>query len=354
VLLPELDVSMTNQGAKMLRSRPDPERELAGVSIAPSAAVCALDPEGLAKLRHEEEARYVQEALCLLYVAMTRAAHRLDLIVRPKGTRTTTLSWATVLRDALGRQPSAETGDEPIAGARLLWRHPDSSAVWWAEPDDRTAGEAAREARIPVFAQPAAPRDLPRKSPSAEEGGHAVDVRDVLRARRAGGFARGTLIHRWLEEVGWLEDFDVADAALDEVGLAIEPDAARRAEALRAFRAALGRSGLRALLARPEGDVELWRERAFSEVVVEDGAEVLWSGAFDRVVLVREGGRIARAEVIDFKTDRVAAGEIDERAEFYAPQLASYRRVLARMTGLPAGAVVGTLAFVEADVVRRA
>jgi ATP-dependent helicase/nuclease subunit A len=179
-------------------------------------------------------------------------------------------------------------------------------------------------------------------------------VRDVLQPRRAGGFARGTLIHRWLEEVEWIAGFEAEDAALDELGRAIEPDDGVRREALAAFRAALARPGLRWLLARPAGEVELWRERAFSEIVEEGGEEVLWSGSFDRVVLVRDaGGRVVRAEVIDFKTDRVDADAIGPRAAFYAPQVESYRRVLARMTGLAPAAVVGTLAFVEADVVRR-
>ena len=64
-------------------------------------------------------------------------------------------------------------------------------------------------------------------------------------------------------------------------------------------------------------------------------------------------GRPLRAEVIDFKTDRVDAAGVGERAAFYAAQLESYRRVLARMTGLRLEAIEGLLAFVELGTVGR-
>jgi ATP-dependent exoDNAse (exonuclease V) beta subunit len=95
------------------------------------------------------------------------------------------------------------------------------------------------------------------------------------------------------------------------------------------------------------------RERAFAIVLDEpDGTRALWSGAFDRVVLHGPPGACRRAVVTDFKTDRVSAGELDGRVELYRPQLESYRRVLARITGLDARAIEARLLFLRADVVR--
>jgi ATP-dependent exoDNAse (exonuclease V) beta subunit len=349
VILPELDLSMTLRDPNVLRHRPEPDGELAGVSVVRSHAVCALDPDGLGLIRAEEDERHVHEALSLFYVAMTRAAHRLDLIVQDRNPRT--LSYAKVLRTSLAQTDSSATADEP----GVLWRHPDSAAAWWPKPPAEVGAPPRPEPRRPRFRAPEAPRDLRKKSPSAEEGGHALDVADLLRPRSGGGFTRGSLIHRWMQEIEWLDGFALDDATLDEIGAALERDPAVRAEALEAFRAALARPEIRALLTRPsDGAWEVWRERGFAEIVAEAGEQVLWTGSFDRVVLERDGaGAVRGAMVVDYKTDRVEGEGIDERVAFYAPQIASYGRVLARMTGLAVGAVEGRIALLEAGVVRR-
>ena len=70
------------------------------------------------------------------------------------------------------------------------------------------------------------------------------------------------------------------------------------------------------------------------------------NGAMDRVLVVREKGRAVRAEVIDYKTDRIAdeAG-LAQRVEIYRPQIAAYRRMLQRLLRLKPEAVRGTLLF---------
>jgi ATP-dependent helicase/nuclease subunit A len=202
---------------------------------------------------------------------------------------------------------------------------------------------------------PTAPRDLRRKTPSGEEGGHAIDIADVLRPRSGGGFSRGSLIHRWMQEVVWVDEFATAEAALPALGAELEREPTARNEAFAAFRAALERPQVRALLSRPEGpEAEVWREREFSVIVEEDGHDVLWSGSFDRVVLHRDAsGELLRADVIDYKTDRVDAGVVEARAAFYAPQLTSYASVLARMTGLARDRIGTVLAFLEPGIVHR-
>jgi ATP-dependent exoDNAse (exonuclease V) beta subunit len=343
VVLPELDLSMTLHVPEVLRARPDPEGELAGVSVARSHAISNLDPEGLGALHAEEDQRHVTEALCIFYVAMTRAARRLELVVRPPKNGTSTLSYATVLREALQSAPSAAAGEEP----GLLWLHPDSAEGWWmpalAEPEP----VPPRSRRRPVFSTPKAPRELEHKTPSAEEGARVVAVAELLAPRTSAARTRGTLIHRLLEAVEWLDDFRLNESALDALLAPLERDRAVRAEAIAAFRGALERPAIAALLTRPSGEHELWRERAFSEVLEDAERAVHWTGSFDRVVLTLAKGRTVRAQVIDFKTDRVDASGVAERAAFYAPQIEGYRRVLARMRGLELAAVHGTLAFLE-------
>ena len=96
-------------------------------------------------------------------------------------------------------------------------------------------------------------------------------------------------------------------------------------------------------------DFEVWRERAFSLVLPdEEGREHLWTGLIDRVVVERDAsGNAISAEVIDFKSDRVAGGELEESVAYYRPQLAGYRRVVARITGLDEDAVRMSLLFLH-------
>ncbi|MDP6540483.1 MAG: hypothetical protein QF410_13150, partial [Planctomycetota bacterium] len=78
----------------------------------------------------------------------------------------------------------------------------------------------------------------------------------------------------------------------------------------------------------PAGEVEVWRERAFRVALGEGADAALWSGTFDRVVLHGPSGAWERAEVFDFKTDRVEGAALVERAERYRPQLEAYRGAL--------------------------
>ncbi len=347
VILPELDLGLSLRETPILTLRPDPAGLLEAVSHSRGEELCRLDdsPGGLHALWSEHEERETREALCLLYVAMTRAKHRLDLILQARKTPAKS-GFAGILRSAFGH---------PRADARgVLWSHARNDEAWFrAEATPSPAPDASRE---PRFRAPRAPRSLPRRTPSAAEGAGRLDPRDLLRSPGAPARVRGLLVHRWLAEVEWLEDFRTSDAELLALARPITDDAELAQEALADLRRALARPNARALLARPAGgDPEVWRERAFELVLpAENGSETLLSGAFDRVVLERRDGKVVRALVIDFKTDRVAKKELEERVAFYRPQLASYRRVLARMTGLPEQTIAARLLFLELDEVRDA
>ena len=61
------------------------------------------------------------------------------------------------------------------------------------------------------------------------------------------------------------------------------------------------------------------------------------SGTMDRVVLLRNAAGVAEsAEILDYKSDRIAdEAALRAAAQRHTPQMALYRRVLARLTGLP-------------------
>jgi ATP-dependent exoDNAse (exonuclease V) beta subunit len=347
VVLPELSASfLRGRERTLLTHRPAPAARLEAVSVRPSGAVRALDPQGLMALSEEQERRDVREALCLLYVAMTRARHCLEMIVAPKCER----GPGQLLRDLLGGGALGA----PDAEGRL-WAHEGSRPAWHVPRAPTPQAPEAQPAL--VLGRATRPRAAVRRTPSAAEGAGRLEVRALLRSPAAAARVRGLLMHRWLESIEWLEGFSASDAELAALARPLTSDQRLVRETLGLLREALARPGLRGVLARdaqaPGVELEVWRERGFARVLPgPEGRDELWTGAIDRAVIEREGGRAVRARLFDFKTDRIEAREVDGKLEHYRPQLEAYRRVLADVLGWAQAKVEAAAVFVELDLVQ--
>jgi ATP-dependent helicase/nuclease subunit A len=87
--------------------------------------------------------------------------------------------------------------------------------------------------------------------------------------------------------------------------------------------------------------------------VVRHGGSLM-EGVIDRLVLMGEGGRVVRAEIVDFKTDAVDGLEpakLQERVGYYGEQMEVYRRAVCGMYDLSPEAVCARLAMVDAGQV---
>ncbi|MEX0886439.1 MAG: UvrD-helicase domain-containing protein [Phycisphaeraceae bacterium] len=318
------------------------------------------------------------EDLCNLYVAMTRPRHALHMVIRPlaltgKGTigaaGWTDLSYATMLRRQLSRLGDAEA----VEGGEVLYEHDNASAVgpWYARFAATGERAATRDAPTPLRPRLAPGRRSWRTvSPSSLEAGGKVRASELLRLEADAALDRGTLVHAWLERVAFVDDEPLPDdAALLAVGRQLLPGASaawledqlarwREQIAAPAVRAALSRAAetSEALVDKPPvapggteegGQVTLWREKPFA---VHEGDDLV-RGLFDRVVIRRDAaGEPVAATLLDFKTDRVAAddpAELAARVEHYRPQLAAYRRALARLLDLAPDAVAARLVLLE-------
>ncbi len=192
-----------------------------------------------------------------------------------------------------------------------------------------------------------------------------------MRLDSAGALERGTLFHAWFEQIEWLDDGAPDDAILNDAAPRLGATQAQAARWLKEFREMLARPATRACLTQSdysrqapwsaqgatgagwnaaELSYQVHRERRFA---VRDGDAIL-TGSLDRLVLIHHHGRLAAAEVLDFKTDAVNA---NQREQFiaavtrYQPQLAAYRRAVAQMTGLPMEHIFARLLFVEPGLV---
>jgi ATP-dependent exoDNAse (exonuclease V) beta subunit len=159
-------------------------------------------------------------------------------------------------------------------------------------------------------------------------GSVVLSVTQLFAAGGADAISFGLAVHKVFEQIEWVDDTTPAklEALREPMPEAVDEVARCLADETVAKR-----------LAKPEGDVQLWRERAFDVVVDNE----MISGVFDRVHVYAD-----RAEIIDFKSDRVGDDlSLEQAAEKYAPQMATYRQALAKLTGLAESAIRCSLVF---------
>ncbi len=378
VVLGQLDRRLLDEGQALVYvDRASPTGPVRGVYRGASQSVRRLSPQ-LERAYQRRVARQLDDDLSKLYVAMTRARHGLHMVIpplqpkqdgQPKAGGWITPSFATLLRRSLG------SPDEGFEGGQRLYEHGD--AQWGQQvkpphhrdtPDDQAPGDpnqtpprvclrlAGSDAgkTTPVAGAHGAGRSWPLVSPSLLGSGGGVRVEDLLSVGPSVARVRGSVLHAWFEQVGWLDRSDKpvwsSDGHLLAVGrrVAAGHDERWLQELLGQFRGMLKRPAvIEALSWSAYGGhgqgIELWRERAFA---VRVGGSMV-RGRFDRVVVVKRSGRPVGVDLIDFKTDRVAGDQLDAVVQSYRPQIQAYCEALSAMLGLEAGRIRARLLFVE-------
>ena len=333
------------------------------------------------------------EEMRLLYVAMTRAEHKLILFttVNGRGGALSSLAgqaqcpppprqmadarsaseWvltpvlcrrdsAPLWENLDGPRPAPPAEEGPPWDIRLL-----SGADFEAPPAWRAEGQAPASTALPdglvqrlswryphmasaAIASKLTATQLKGREKDAEVSEDAVELRPaapqtalrrpVFQGERPLTAAqRGTALHMVMQYLNYGRTGSFGEIA-DEVtrlveGRYITPqqgNAVNPADILAFFRSELG------LRLRRSRRVE--REFKFSLLVPaadyypesEPGEEVLLQGVVDCWFLEEDGA----ATVVDFKTDRVAQDEADRRALDYRPQLDAYSRALSQAAGV--------------------
>jgi hypothetical protein len=384
VFLPDLEESLTGGGRGGETALP--ERDLATGRIRRVFPYVKTDlrplvPEVEEAVRQHRTAE-IRDALSWLYVAVTRARHSLRLLVAGDGESGpgTAKTPARVVRAALGCADEAVSEGEVLyeegdprwheEAMRRREEREDEEAKGEAEGAAEVAAEVTAEVEPTLRIDPERPRTrmLGRRSPSDLEGGDRVEVSRLLRLDSPDATRRGSVVHRWCQELDWIEDGLPGEAALLRLGHRVAPELGEDTlEALaRRFRRCMDEPAVRKALSRRRavewaGEigsgtgavVEVATERRFA---FRHRDEVI-SGLMDRLVLARsrEGGPVVGAEVLDFKTDDLAPDDEDalaDRVELYRPQIQAYRRGIASLYGLEPDDVAARLLFLAPGVVR--
>ncbi len=328
-------------------------------------------PEATRTLFEDYETHAVSEALCVLYVALTRAKNALYVLLPPRSPGSTGRPSASVAGlIGLGLAP-----DGPFDATTVFYE--DGDPNWLRRLPTTPAMMERKSETAPILEIHLAPttgrgRGLNRRSPSSLEGGGRIRLDGRLRRGGQAARIRGLIIHAWFEHVGWLEEGAPGDAELLAIAKSYPHDGLDPPGMLSEFRERLADSRIRAALLRSTYESvggldgcracmcpgiesprwEIWREREF--LLREE--DTLVPGAIDRVTVLYDGSVPFGAEVLDFKTDAIdPANEaaIEEKLAYYRPQLDAYRRAVARLLQLGEDQVSTRLAFVDADVLRR-
>ncbi len=337
VVLADLDRDLTGDVPPVLVRRPDVLADADCITVAPGKDAAKVDGR-LAAIDAAARRKQAVEELCGLYVAMTRAKTGLEMVCQP--------------------EPLSRTGQLPASAGGLL--RGALLGVTVVEPDaelwrvgERPPADAARPAPPPAadplrpVVDPAGPasRVRPAVAPSSLEGDGWARLGAAPSESGLDGRGVGTVLHRWFEQIEWLDDHTPDDAALVRVAADLAVPTDRLPGLLRQFRLACDRPPIAALLTRGgRGGLRVWRERPFAvRIALAPGQPAtLTRGFFDRLVVSADA-----AELIDFKTDAAADdAAVNRLVAHYAPQVRAYRAAAARLLRLPADRVSAKLAFV--------
>ena len=318
------------------------------VMQAPDKIYAVLD-EVLMEEAEETREKAGFESLCRLYVAMTRAKRGLYFIASKPPASPKAMKEELFLRRRL---VSGEAAEIEVGGEAVLLEWETGDVGWYeakellevTESVEVVDGETVSLGEL-VKRNQVSQR---RVTPSGEEA-FRIPGKVLFSPGRDMGRHLGSRVHEMLAEVEWWEKGMAIETLMErwkESGRVISGEVVsdRALElVLPLLESAVGQEAL----GRPGRKAILWREKPFD--FIDGGSWV--SGVFDRVVLeCDDDGRVVAGQLLDFKTDEAADEEaLQEKAAGYAPQLALYRRAVAKLTGLMEVQIRMDLLFLRAQ-----
>jgi ATP-dependent helicase/nuclease subunit A len=388
VVLPELDGQLIRPPVAAAGG-PGPESAPTHVSMWRSREVRGLLPGPLQDAFEQTTARQLAEAICLLYVAVTRAKHSLQMMIPPVLSGKIPKTWAGLLLASLTDQQTAlpdavlyEAGDaqwsEHLTAQQAHRQKRKAQATTTTEVTQpatrRNDSRAAGTVRLAPMTD-GRRRGLARHAPSRHDDSGVVYLptsgpsTNSRVSPEVDPRTKGNLIHAWFQCIEWLQPGQRPDPLLlrsraFEMGMqesvinTLLPDFFAMLEQPQTRAAITQETELRsdlftAAASRVSSDslrLVVLRERPF--VLLQEGAVV--QGSIDRLVIAYHGNMAVAAHILDFKTDRLY-GDRDEwiqfRQQFYAAQLEQYCSAVNSCFGIAEPNIRAHLVLLEADVV---
>lgn len=321
----------------------------------------ALLPPNFQRLFEDDRQQNVREAMCVLYVMLTRAKHAVHIIVS-HGAKADHKSPAGVLMATLA-DGKREEG--------VLFNYGDDN--WFeGEPKKITARDPynLKQFYLPgqVRLKPAnvdrevkSKRGLPKVLPSLISEGDNVDLMQIFESwSNVDSLLRGRILHGCFEKLIWADEGMPRFEMLQQHLQTIAPSVQDRQPFLDDFHRLLEQPKIKTLFSRRgylsnylalllddsaigTNRVEVSTERRFA-VSTANG---FLQGVIDRLVLIYRDDLLIAADIIDLKTDRFDPSQLHDRISRYRPQLQAYRIAAGKFLGLPVEQVSTRLVFVE-------
>jgi len=333
VILAELEDKLLGlQRDPFLSGREDPL--LAPNRIAPYTPeeVRELIPD-LKELADSADNDKIKGALSVLYVALTRAIYATYMVIPQKALTSEAKNFASALCHALEIDPESQQADE--ASDSIVWHEgaPDWSSYIESTPALETGNIEVKQAKDlhiagPVVKQFAA---LPRHR-TASMNKPAMTLSSELNWGRYWAKSEGQILHRFMQEVGWIEDGLPQKAHLLRLASEMGSGKESASKLVVRFFSFFNFPDIRVLFSREacsdsgKYEIDLYRELPFA---LKDKDGGLVAGRFDRLVLRREGKFRKGVQILDFKFTSHTQEESLSPAKIYqaySGQLETYKR----------------------------
>ena len=376
VFLPDIDGNLVSQFKQCVFKRESPSEPVSQISRQCRKEIRAILPPELQSLFDQATYDDVTGELCLIYVAITRAVHALHMVVQPGNPKVNTSS--RLITNAVAKEAKLDATVEVFCRGDADWH-------LQAEPADE-ATTTSRQVLLeqPIQWQPAEtvrPESLTIRTPtsrkhksslweanqvSADADKTTVAASSLLNLNNLEAAARGAMIHKWFQQITWLDQSLLQrDQWLSSV-LSIAPGTLEHEQELQNFEKILLQPAIRDSLSKsfyiPPTDLN------FADPIQPDEADVFTeypfvyrvdnefvSGIIDRLVLLKSAGRVVAADIIDFKTDVLDPenqAAVTTQVDLYRHQVGEYRNAVCRLYGLEHKRVATRLFFVNYDLIQ--
>jgi ATP-dependent exoDNAse (exonuclease V) beta subunit len=316
----------------------------------------------------------VNESLCLLYVAMTRAVRALFMFIAPSKTNQKTLPkmFSGMLRGALYGETLALPDTRLYEHGVPKWQSPtpDTSPLNASMVVDSEEAQTVDRPRLMIRLRDAnrrRARGLERLRPSDDDVNPFTHLAQQLQSSRSQAMLRGSLLHAWLEQIEWLDDGGPDEALLRQVAKKFASTALDIDTEIQTFRGMLKLPQTQRILSRhgyddrsrlgfseacqaelQSSDITLRVLREHPFAIREHDAVV--NGIVDRLILFCREGHVLAADILDFKADTLTVGDsagMCKAISQYRSQLSTYQRSISRQFSLDSNCMTTHLLFLQ-------
>lgn len=369
VLLPDLDGPMGRPQGHLVYARMRPAGPIDRVcrGVNQELIEAGVFPDEIEEAYTQFRRRWIMEDLSVLYVAMTRAVYGLYMFVAPKKSERTTqsLTFSGLLTSVFSDKP-------PLTPGEIIFEHgdPDWISKLGKPKHDEVVTSIAARPPVNLKKSSRATRSASWTAPHLAKR-HSTETVDSLQRQPSDALITGTIIHMWLSKICWLDQnelpgeeerrsivvemlgsedhFDELDTLFKSI---LKQPAIQSLLSLRSYQEPAQQREATPAHMRPTLRHPRWEVYLEQPFVVRD-QKIYTQGQFDRIVVLYDGDQIVGADIVDFKTDQVGQDTIDERTDFYRPQLELYQRAAAEWLHQTLASISARLAFVRCGSIHR-